>query len=259
MSDIEFNDPCIVFALRRESAPFLREFPPHERFPGSPCPARFCGPEWLSVLVLEAGVGARRAEEAMRWLSGPPKLGDVPCRPKLVLSAGFAGALQEGLRVGDILLATEVQTPDGETWPATWPGDLPPGEWQPPLTRGRLLTTDRLIGNPDEKRQLGERHQAAAVDMESAVIAKWCRKLDVPFGCVRAVSDDLHTPLSPKLVGLLSGGRVSWPRLVGTVLTSPGLVGELRRLARQTRHAAEQLGTALGELLTLTLPWAGQT
>jgi adenosylhomocysteine nucleosidase len=259
MSEIEFNDPCVVFALRREAAAFLREFPPHERFPGGPCPARFCGPEWLSVLVLETGVGTQRAEQAMRWLLGRPRMGDVPCRPKLVLSAGFAGGLQENLRVGDVLLATEVVTPDGSTWPTTWPEELPPGEWRPPLIRGRLLTTDRLIGDPAEKRRLGEQHQAAAVDMESAVLAAWCRKHDVPFGCVRAVSDDLHTPLSPKLVGLLAGGRVSWPRLMGAVVTSPGLVGELRRLARQTRHAAEQLGQALGEVLTLTLPWTDQT
>jgi hypothetical protein len=34
----------------------------------------------------------------------------------------------------------------------------------------------------------------------------------------------------------------------------PGLAAELWRLARHTRLAAKQLGVALGELLTLTLP-----
>src|SRR5262245_49607381 len=99
MSDIlQFDDPCIVFALRRESAPFLQEFRPQQRFPGSPCWASFCGPEWLSVLVLETGVGTNAAERAMTWLCGRPKVEEVPCRPKVVLSAGFAGGLQEGLR-----------------------------------------------------------------------------------------------------------------------------------------------------------------
>src|SRR3954462_8202575 len=106
MSDILFDDPCVVFALRRESAPFLREFRPQQRFPGSPCWARFCGPEWLSVLVLEVGIGAARAEQAMKWLCGSRKLGDVPCRPKVVLSAGFAGGLRDGVRVGNVVLAT---------------------------------------------------------------------------------------------------------------------------------------------------------
>jgi adenosylhomocysteine nucleosidase len=258
MSDILFDDPCVVFALGRESAPFLREFPPQERFPGSPCWAKFCGPEWLSLLVLETGVGHDRAEQAMRWLFSTPKFGDVPARPRLVLSAGFAGALQDGFQIGDIVLATDVTDSTGTVWPANWPGDLPPGEWRPPLIRGRVLSTDRLIGDPIEKRRLGGDHQAAVVDMESAVIARWCHKHNVPFGCVRAVSDDVNTSLSPRLLGLLSKGRASWLRLAVAALTSPRLLGEMRRLARHTHKAAEQLGKALGEVLTLSLPWANQ-
>jgi adenosylhomocysteine nucleosidase len=255
MTDILFDDPCVVFALRREAGPFLQEFRPQQRVPGGPCRAWFCGPEWLSVLVLETGVGTDRAEQAMQWLFGPAKLGDVPCRPKVVLSAGFAGGLAESLRVGDVVLATEVVEPDGTTWPATWPGELPPGEWRPLLHRARVLTTRQMIGDPAEKRRLAEQHQTAAVDMESAVIARWCRRQDVPFGCLRAISDDRHTALSPRLVDLLSGGRVAWPRLLAALAGSPRLAGELWRLARQTRLAARQLGTALGEVLTLTLPW----
>ena len=38
-----FDDPCVLFALRHESAPFVRLFPVQQRFPGAPCRARFCG------------------------------------------------------------------------------------------------------------------------------------------------------------------------------------------------------------------------
>ena len=62
--------------------------------------------------------------------------------------------------------------------------------------------------------------------------------------------------VSPRLASLVSTGRVSPWRLALALLTGPGLMGELRRLAKQTRLAAEQLGKAVGELLTLTLPWA---
>jgi adenosylhomocysteine nucleosidase len=255
VNDLSFDDPCVVFALRRESAPFLREFRPQQGFPGSPCWARFCGPPWLSVLVLETGVGARAAEAAVDWLLKRPKLGDVPYRPKVVLSAGFAGALRPDGRVGDVLLATDVVDADGECWPATWPEELPPGDWRPPLHRGRVLTAPRLVTTPEEKRALGERHQATAVDMESAVLARACRRQGVPFGCVRAVSDAADTALSPRLAALAAGGRVSLPRVLAALARSPGLAGELWRLARATGRAGEQLGMALGELLTLTLPW----
>jgi adenosylhomocysteine nucleosidase len=258
MTELAFDDPCILFALRRESAPFLRgDFRPHQRFPGCPCWARFCGPVWLPVFVVETGVGTASAAKALDWLLQGPKLGEVPYRPKLVLSAGFAGSLTEQRRVGDVILATAVVDGEGGSWPVTWPEQLPPGEWRPPLHRGRLLTVPRLVGTAGEKRELGAKHEAVAVDMESAVIARRCAKAGVPFGCLRVISDDVQTSLSPKLLALLAGGRVSVWRLLAALLGSPGMVGELWRLARDTRFAAGRLAVALGEVLTVTLPWTG--
>ncbi len=252
-----FDDPCVLFALRRESAPFLRLFPTQQHFPGAPCRARFCGPSWLTVLVLETGVGPDRARRALDWLLGAPPLDNVPYRPKLVLSAGFCGALKPGYRVGDVVLAEEVVA-DGKSWPVPWPGGLVSGEWQPPLHRDRLLCVPRLVGYVADKRALAAAHGAGVVDMESAAVAEACGRAGVPFGCVRAVSDDCDTPLSPKLVACLSGGRVDPLRLLAATATSPSLVPQMWRLARQTRHAAGQLALALGELLTLTLPWTGR-
>jgi adenosylhomocysteine nucleosidase len=257
-SDLTFDDPCVLFALRREAAPFLREFRPQQTFPGGPCPARFCGPSWLSVLVVETGVGAEAARAAADWVLGQPKLGGVPYRPRVVLAAGFAGALRPDLRVGDVLLATEVCDAAGACWPATWPGELPGGEWRPPLHRARLLTAAGIVGTPAEKRALAERSGAAAVDLESAAAAGVCRRHGVPFGCVRAISDEADTPLSPQLAGLVAGGRAAPGRVLAALARSPRLAGELWRLARATRRSAEQLGTALGELLTLTLPFGAE-
>ena len=255
MTDLSFDDPCILFALRRESRPFLQEFRPQQRFPGAPCWARFCGPAWLTVLALETGVGRQRIEQTMSWLLGRPVLGNVPYGPRLVLAAGFAGALRQEHKVGDVILATEVVGPDGKCWPATWPPELPAGQWRPPLHRGRVLTVERLIADPAAKRSLGQQHGALAVDMESSVVADHCARHGVPFGCVRGISDDVHTPLSPRLVSLLADGRVSALRTAGALLRAPRLAREFWRLARDTKFAAGQLSKALGELLTLTLPF----
>ena len=105
------------------------------------------------------------------------------------------------------------------------------------------------------KRSLGERFGAAAVDMESAALARLCHQRGVPFGCLRTISDDLDTPLSPHLGRLLRRGRVSPWRLALALARHPLMAGELWRLAGATRHAARQLSTALGALLTLTLDW----
>jgi hypothetical protein len=77
----------------------------------------------------------------------------------------------------------------------------------------------------------------------------------VPYGCLRAISDDWNTPVSPAVVRLAPDGRVSWWRLLAALVRSPRLTTELWRLAKQTRAAARQLGLGLGELLTLTLDW----
>lgn len=258
-TELLFDDPCVVFALRREARPFRSgEFRPQQRFTGAPCWARFCGPPWLSLLVMETGVGSTRTERAAEWLLGRPKFGNVVYRPKLVLSAGFCGGLQDGLEVGEIVLATEIVDTAGNRWPVTWPGELPAGPWDPALRRGRIVSVPQMAATLEQKRSLALEYDAMAVDMEAATLARWCSRAGVPFGCVRAISDDVTMPLSPRLAALVATGRVSPWRLALAVATGPRLVSELLQLAQHTRLAAKQLGKAVGELLTLTLPWAGE-
>jgi nucleoside phosphorylase len=255
LNDITFSEPCVVFALRRESMYFRKQFPTEQKIPGGPCRAAFCGPEWLQVVVLETGLGPAAMEKGLHWLLNKPLFGNVPLQPKLLLLAGFSGALHKGQKVGDMILATSVVDQEGNDWPTSWPGDLPPGEWRPPIQRGRILTTPTLLTDPALKKSLGERFDALAVDMESATLARLCRLHNAPFGCLRVISDDVDTPLSPQLAGLLRRGRVSPWRLSLALLRRPWMVAELWRLAGASRTAARQLSLALGEVLTLTLDW----
>jgi nucleoside phosphorylase len=235
------DDPCILFALGREAAAFLLEFRPQERFAGAPCRARFCGPAWLSVCVLETGVGPERATRAAEWLLNSPTHGGVPYRPRVVLCAGYAGALRENLRPGDVILATDVVDADGVAWPGDVAGRAAAGRVASaaePRSRGHVVADGDDAGAEGE---LGRRHDALVVDMESAAVAKLCQQR----GCrsvACAVSDDLKTPLSPRLAGLVAGGRVSPWAFAALLATSPWLMGDLWRLAAWTRQASEQLG-----------------
>jgi hypothetical protein len=112
-----------------------------------------------------------------------------------------------------------------------------------------------LVTDPDHKRRLGEESKAVAVDMESATAARICRQQGIPYGSLRAISDDWNMPLSSVLADLAPGGRVRWGHLLWALLRSPRLAGELWRLAGQTGTAARELGLGLGELLTLSLDW----
>ncbi len=248
MIHVPADAPCVLFALRRESLAFRRAFRPRRHWPQAPCWMSFCQSASLTVLAVETGVGSDRTRQALQWLLGQPRLGETRYRPRVVVSAGFAGALQEELVVGDVVLAAEVVDEQGQRWPATWPGQLPRSF---PVRRGCLLTAPRLVATREEKRTLRQRHGAWAVDMESALVAQLCSHEQVPFACLRSISDDAHTSLSPRLGSLLSGGRVSPWKLAANVLRAPSLLGELRRLARQTKQAGEQLALALETLLTV--------
>src|SRR5262249_38623879 len=158
--------PCVLFALARESYFFRRHFPPRERLRGAPGRAWLCGSEGRTVVAVETGIGAARAEAALRWLLGRP-VRAISSHPTVIISPGFSGALLDGLQVGDVVLATEVADAEGNRWPVTWPGEA-----RPPLHRGRLLTAPRLAGGPADKQRLGQEHGAAAVDMESSVVAR---------------------------------------------------------------------------------------
>src|SRR5207253_1642126 len=103
--------------------------------------------------------------------------------------------------------------------------------------------------DPAEKRGLADRTGADAVDMESAAIEGVCAARGVPFRAVRAVSDTVDTALSPELVRLLSGGRVSPWKAAVALAGKPSLLGEFRRLARDTKLAARNLAHALLDLI----------
>jgi nucleoside phosphorylase len=180
------------------------------------------------------GVGAERARYALDWLAQR--------KPSLVVSAGFAGGLAADWHPGEVLLAEVVVDEEGGNWAC----DLPS---HPLLRGGRLLTTRRMVGEPDQKRLLGERFGAAAVDMESAEIARFCAEHELPFGCVRAVSDDVSRRLPPVLLSLLDGGRVSWVRLAGVLAVRPWLIFALARLGRDTKQAARALAQALVQVI----------
>jgi nucleoside phosphorylase len=249
------GNPCILFALRRESSRFRRLFRRGQRLVEAPCPAAWFGPPGETILVLETGLGPAAMTRAMKWLLHGTLIGNVTYRPSLVLSAGYSGGLTPKMRVGDLVLASEVVEEHGANWQTTWPGGKRTALGPYPVHYGRLLTTDSLVADPQKKRMLGDHHQALAVDMETAVIARHCSDNRIPFGCLRAISDDWSTPLSPGLADLLQQGRVASFQVVRALIRQPSMIRECWRLARHTRQASDQLGWALeAALLAGLLP-----
>ena len=143
-----------------------------------------------------------------------------------------------------MLLASEVvETADDLHWHTAVPvelGDLPVG---------RLLTARRLVATPDAKEILADKTRAIMVDMESAAVAEACQERRVPCAVVRAISDTAETELSPRLVALLSGGRVNPWRVLAAMARSPRLVVELWRWPATRESRRGKLAMAMRRLI----------
>lgn len=209
----------VLFALEREAAPFRKSAAVRR-----------------GVHVLVMGIGPARARAAAEQIAA--------ISPQLVVSTGFAGALQAQWKVGDVIIAKEVVDIEGQIWPCHRVG----------ASSGRLLTSGRLAATTHDKLELGSRFQADAVDMESAAVAAVCARRGIPFLAVRVISDAVETELSPQLVRLLSDGRVSIWRAIRALARTPRLLGEFRRLARDTRLASRLLAVALEKVMTEIKP-----
>ena len=127
-----------------------------------------------------------------------------------MLNIGVAGALREGLAVGDLVIASPCGEHDTDTPPL---GD-PPGLISGPdivhvpcdgelvslleqaaaqcgfkALRAAIATGDQFIAKIGKKDALSRAFGAAACDMEGGAIAQCCYEMGVPFAAFRAISD----------------------------------------------------------------------
>ena len=236
--------PCVLFALERERLYIHATFRIDQKLLNVPCPAFLCSHQQQRILVVETGVGVERTRCAVDWLLSGPTLDDGVLEPSILLFAGFAGALQHAVHIGEVILAREVLDMAGRVWLAS-----ALVKSMPSARAGRLLTAAHFIGDPAEKLALGVKHSALAVDMESAAFAQRCSERSVPWACLRVISDDVSTPFTTEVAGLVEGGRVALGRVLWLLLHKPWLLPKLLRLKRQTRLAARRLADAVIQFL----------
>ena len=168
----------------------------------------------------------------------------------LLLSFGVCGALAPALRAGDLLIASALVA-DGRVWPidAHWTAHLAaalPAARLAPLTAG-----DSMIGSVAEKRALHAATGAAAVDMESHIVAEAAARHGLPFAVVRAVSDTADHTLPPAaLAGLKPDGSPDIGAVLRALARNPSQLPALIRTGRDAGAAFRGLeDLKLGSLI----------
>lgn len=215
---------AIVAALEREVKPLIKGWRVTEKEHQGRSFRFF---EDGNIVVVCGGIGAsaaRRAAEAVI----------VSFDPEVVCSAGFAGALDPKLRVGDVIRPRTVINAGDASRAVSEVGE------------GVLVSFDS-VASPAQKAQLRDSFGAQAVDMEAAAVAQAAGARGKAFVAVKAVSDvkDFELPAMDRFVK--ADGRFSEGRFVLYVAIRPWTWLRVMRLARNSSRASRSLCAFLSD------------
>jgi adenosylhomocysteine nucleosidase len=232
---------AITFALPAESSDFVRRLEHVGRNSREGVESLRGQLHGRSVAVIHTGVGRKTCRERLEILL---RRENFDC----LISAGFAGALEENLRVGHLLVAENFSSQEflGPT-----KLDLPG------LTTffGKLLTVPRMVESVADRESLNRKHGAAAVDMETEVIAELCTGHNLPMLSIRAVSDTASEPFPAPAHVLFdtANQRTDFIRLGGYLMTHPSAFGRLNAFRKRVAAARKALSEALDRIVALPL------
>ena len=195
--------------------------------------------------IVRTGIGPEKVARVLEQVAA-----SRPCRG--LLSVGYAGALREQVRVGDLLIPAELRSipplpeesfvPDGRLFQRVCDAARRSGR---PFHVDRMLTVDRVITESAEKRRLGRLYDAGSVEMESSVAAGLAARRSIPFLAIRVVSDTAAFSL-PDLSFLGTARRKQVAGMVRYVVCRPLQAMRLVTLRRYGKKASRSLTGFLG-------------
>ncbi len=213
---------AIVAAMPVELAPLLRGLS-SQQVDGV---ALFELPE---AMVAIGGIGEARARHAAEVVI-------EHAQPKLLVSAGMAGAISPRLKVGDVGRIREVV-------------DVATGDRY--LTRGGewVLATSQEVSNAAEKQSLLTKYGADVVDMEGAAEAQVAKERGLEFAAVKAISDDASFVMPPMNRFIDANGRFETKRFLVYVALRPKWWAALGKIRKNSGIASVNLCSAVVHLI----------
>jgi nucleoside phosphorylase len=227
MPRISVSRIAIVVAMEREVAPLIRRWNARTIEHGGRSYRLFENAEAALICGGIGGEAARRATEAVIQA----------VKPACVISAGFAGALDDSLKVGDVVEPRIViNAADGVRT------EVAPGEG--------ILVSYTSVANKEHKARLAKAYGAIAVDMEAAAVAQGALAKEVEFAALKAISDVAGFEM-PDLDRFVShDGTFRTARFACHVALRPWLWGTAFTLARNSSTASLALCAALESYLS---------
>jgi adenosylhomocysteine nucleosidase len=189
-----------------------------------------CGGKIIAVAV--SGMGRAAAARATEVLIAGH-------RPRWLISAGFAGALNPAYARNDLVVARQVTDREGSSFAVEPPPEMGASVHH---AKGRLLTVDRVILRAADKSELHRSYQADLVDMETSAVAAVCQERMIRFLSIRVISDDAHGDLPAEITAIMNPSGVY---RVGAALRSvwrrPSSAKDFWKLYEHSIEAADRL------------------
>jgi nucleoside phosphorylase len=194
------------------------------------------------IAVFHTGVGEKACRQRLtKFLSVTARIRGSEQEQQFdcLISAGFAGALTDDLRVGDLLLAKNFSTVDlSERWSSL--SSLP-------IHLADMLTVPALIDSAEERLNLACASGAGAIDMETEFIARACATHGIPLLSLRVISDTPRNlfPAPANVLFDVERQRTHMLKLATHMLAHPSDVPRLIQFARRIARVKKILANAL--------------
>src|SRR6266581_5860294 len=227
---------AVTFALPAESSDFLRHLRNQSRTDRSGIRTIRGTIEDRAVEVFHTGVGEKVCHQRVAEFLQDQQF-------DLLISSGFAGALNDKLQIGDLLLAKNFSTVELTEVGSSFS--------RLPIHEADLLTVRALIDSNDERNKIARTSGAAAVDMETEFIARACAEHGIPLLSLRVITDTPREPFPapPKILFDIERQRTHLPKLAAFFLAHPTRVPRLIQFARRITNARKTLANALVDVI----------
>ena len=226
----------VTFALPAESSEFLHRLGNKSRADRNGVTIVRGTIGQRAIEVLHTGVGENICRERIAKFLDHQQL-------DAVISAGFAGSLNNELQVNDLLIAENFSTLVVKHAQSSLSNV--------PINAVTMLTLPAAVDSRKERERIARESGASAADMETESIARACAAHNIPLLALRVITDTPSQPFPapPMVLFDIEQQQIRIPALTKFFITHPNCIPNLVYFARRIARARTILANALVEVV----------
>ena len=216
-----------------------------------------------NVLLVETGMGKKNAQKAAKLIA-ENYLGDNSA-VRRILVAGFCGATSRNLQIGDVVLYKSIKNLEHIDFSRTFTEtginfydlydsvDIDYNECikdNYKLLKVNGGTVSKVIVDSELKKAIGAEFDVQAIDTETYWIGKVIIENNLPFCCIRSVSDCVDENIPDFFVNLF---EKSIPhnifKLLFLVIKSPKKIFQITKTIRNVKKAKDNLTATIRKII----------